>query len=148
VFLGCNDLDSAKFFSQKIGAVTIRVNNNQMPMTPLFSPVYHSTRPYSQTKTNTERDLMKIDEVLRLPNDECLVCLRGHKPLRLYKIIPDEFPDFIRLRPVAVSDRIPEWQKTVPIQPIKEEPVTPIAAAENTASTQTQLERLKGRLPS
>lgn len=116
LFLGCNDLDTAKFFSQKIGAVTIRVNNNQMPMAPLFSPVYSTTRPYSQTRSNVERDLMKLDEVLRLPNEECLVCLRGQKPMRLYKITPPELPNYGKLRAVSVTEHVPDWGKQQPVK--------------------------------
>ena len=40
---------------------------------------------------------MLPDEILRMDNRECLVLLRGEKPLRLYKIIPDEHPSFGRL---------------------------------------------------
>lgn len=115
IFLGCNDIETAKFFSQKIGSVTIRVNNNQMPMAPLFAPVYSTTRPYSQTRSNVERDLMMQDEVLRLPNEECLVCLRGQKPLRIYKVIPDELPGFGRLRSVCALDHKPAWRTASPI---------------------------------
>ena len=64
--MGCNDLTSAEYISKKCGKVTISVTNNQMPLMPLFSPVYTSTRPYSQTRSNTQRDLMQPDEVLRL----------------------------------------------------------------------------------
>lgn len=91
--------------------VTIKVENNQMPLTPLFSPVYTSTRPYSQTKSNTQRALMLPDEILRMDNRECLVLLRGQKPLRLYKIIPDEHPSFGQLRDVRVSDYTPHWRQ-------------------------------------
>ncbi len=127
IFLGCNDLDTAKFFSGKIGSVTIRVNNNQMPMAPLFSPINSTTRPYSQTRSNVERALMMPDEILRLPNEECLVCLRGHKPLRLNKVIPDEFPDFTKLRTVRVADHIPTWRKTPPApQEAPDNPVKPV----------------------
>lgn len=52
ICLGCNDVDTATYISKKCGMVTIKVENNQMPLTPLFSPVYTSTRPYSQTKSN------------------------------------------------------------------------------------------------
>lgn len=51
--MGCNDLTSAEYISKKCGKVTISVTNNQMPLMPLFSPVYTSTRPYSQTRSNT-----------------------------------------------------------------------------------------------
>ena len=90
ICLGCNDVDTATYISKKCGMVTIKVENNQMPLMPLFSQVYTSTRPYSQTKSNTQRALMLPDEILRMDNRECLVLLRGEKPLRLYKIIPDE----------------------------------------------------------
>ena len=53
LYMGCNDLTSAKYISEKCGKVTIAVTNNQMPLMPLFSPIYSSTRPYSQTKSNT-----------------------------------------------------------------------------------------------
>jgi type IV secretion system protein VirD4 len=66
IFLGTNDNLTAKYISEKCGKVTISVKNNQMPLTPLFSPVYSSTCPYSQTSSNTQRDLMQPDEVLRL----------------------------------------------------------------------------------
>jgi len=36
LYMGCNDLTSAKYISEKCGKVTISVLNNQMPMMPLF----------------------------------------------------------------------------------------------------------------
>ena len=111
ICLGCNDVDTATYISKKCGMVTIKVENNQMPLTPLFSPVYTSTRPYSQTKSNTQRALMLPDEILRMDNRECLVLLRGQKPLRLYKIVPDEHPSFGQLRDVRVSDYTPHWRQ-------------------------------------
>ena len=53
LYMGCNDLTSAKYIAEKCGKVTIAVTNNQIPLQPLFSPVYSSTRSYSQTKSNT-----------------------------------------------------------------------------------------------
>lgn len=111
LFLGCNDNMTAEYISGKCGMVTIRQTNNQMPMTPLFSPVLNSTRPYTQTQGSTQRALMLPDEVLRLPNDQCIVLLRGQKPLLLHKIIPDELPMFRELVPVKIVDYVPEWRK-------------------------------------
>ena len=65
----------------------------------------------SQTKSNTQRPLMYPDEIMRMDNRECLVLLRGQKPLRLYKIIPDEHPSFGQLRDVKVSDYVPHWRQ-------------------------------------
>ena len=111
ICLGCNDVDTATYISKKCGMVTIKVENNQMPLMPLFSPVYSSTRPYSQTKSNAQRALMLPDEVLRMDNLECLVLLRGQNPLKLYKIKPNEHPSFKYLHDVRIADYTPEWRR-------------------------------------
>jgi type IV secretion system protein VirD4 len=111
LFLGCNDQMTADYFSKKCGMVTIKVENNQMPLMPLFSPILNTTRPYSQTKSNTQRALMLPDEILRMPNEQALVLLRGQKPLMLYKIIPDELPLFKRLSTSRIIDYAPVWRQ-------------------------------------
>lgn len=110
ICLGCNDQMTAEYISDKCGLVTIRVTNNQFPLMPLFSPVYTSTRPYSQTRSNTQRALMLPDEILRMDNKQCLVLLRGQRPMQLYKIIPDEFAAFKELRHTPVREYIPAWR--------------------------------------
>lgn len=112
ICLGVNDLMTAQYISDKCGNVTIRVDNNQMPLMPLFSPVYSSTRPYSQTRSNTQRALMMPDEIMRLDNKKCIVLLRGQKPLLLDKITPEEFPAHSRLRHVKIKDYAPEWRRS------------------------------------
>lgn len=111
LYMGCNDLTSAKYISEKCGKVTIAVTNNQMPLMPLFSPVYSSTRPYSQTKSNTQRELMQPDEVLRLARERCIALFQGHKPALLYKITPEELPEYEGMESCRVIDYIPEWKK-------------------------------------
>lgn len=113
IALGCNDNMTAEYLSKKCGMVTIKVENNQMPLMPLFSPVYSSTRPYSQTKSNTQRALLMPDEILRMDNLKCLVLLRGQKPLELYKITPEEHPGFAGLQEVRVSDHVPDWRRAM-----------------------------------
>lgn len=54
---------------------------------------------------------MLPDEIMRMDNQESLVLLRGQKPLKLYKITPDEHPSFQRLHDVKVSDYTPEWRR-------------------------------------
>lgn len=110
VMLGCNDYMTADYWSKMIGVTSIRVQTNQMPLMPLFSPVYHSTRPYSQSSTNTQRQLMTPDEILRLDNRKCILKCRGMKPLELYKIVPEECPDYKLMRPITIADYIPAWR--------------------------------------
>lgn len=111
LYMGCNDMTSAKYISEKCGNVTIAVTNNQMPLMPLFSPIYTSTRPYSQTRSNTQRALMQPDEVLRLDYQKCIALFQGHKPALLYKLTPEEFPDYAGLKPCRVADYVPAWKQ-------------------------------------
>ena len=111
LYMGCNDLTSAEYISKKCGKVTISVTNNQMPLMPLFSPVYTSTRPYSQTRSNTQRDLMQPDEILRLDRRQCIALFQGRKPALLYKLAPEELPDYLSLKSCKVIDYTPEWKQ-------------------------------------
>ena len=103
ICLGVNDTTSAQFVSEKCGMTTIRVTNNQQPQTPLFSPVANLSRPYSQTRSNTQRALMQPDEVLRLDHAKSIVMLRGQLPMLLYKVTPPEFADFKKLRTLSIA---------------------------------------------
>ena len=111
IYLGCNEITSAKLFSELIGSSTITVTNNQMPLMPLFSPIYGSTRPYSQTRSNTQRALMLPDEVLRLDNGRCIVLIRGKNAMLLYKVFPEELPGFEALKETRIVDYIPRWRR-------------------------------------
>lgn len=111
LYMGCNDLTSAKYISEKCGKITIAVTNNQMPLAPLFSPVYSTTRPYSQTKSNTQRDLMLPDEILRLDRRKCIALFQGHKPALLWKLAPEELPDYKTLKTCRVIDYVPDWSR-------------------------------------
>ena len=113
ICLGVNDLTSAKFISEKCGMTTIQVTNQQQPQTPLFSPLQNNIRPYSMTRSNTQRALMQPDEVLRLDNEQCIVLLRGQLPMLLYKITPQEFADYTKLRAVSIRDYPPDRPRGV-----------------------------------
>jgi len=111
LYMGANDWTTADYISKKCGKVTISVTNNQMPLMPLFSPVYTSTRPYSQTRSNTQRDLMLPDEVLRLNRAQCIALFQGRKPALLYKLAPEELPGYNTLKSCRVAEYVPEWRR-------------------------------------
>ena len=110
IFLGANDKMTVDYWSAKIGVASISTTTNQMPVQPLFSPVYNNTRPYSQSRTTTQRPLMYPDELLRLDNSKEIVILRGQKPLLLSKINPDDLPGFSEMPRVRVVNYIPQWR--------------------------------------
>ena len=111
LYMGCNDNTTAKYLSEKCGKVTISVINNQMPMAPLFSPIYSTPRPYSQTRSNTARELMQPDEILRLDSRKCIALFQGHKPALLYKLAPEELPAYGKLQTCRVLDYTPDWKR-------------------------------------
>ena len=101
---------TAEYISKRCGTITVRTDSNQMPQQPLFSPVYNSTRPYSITRSATQRLLMMPDEIMQLDNKECLILIRGRRPLRLRKIIVEEMPEYPALKPCRVVEHIPAWR--------------------------------------
>lgn len=111
LYMGCNDMTSAEYFAKKCGKVTISVTNNQFPLAPLFSPVYSTTRPYSQTRSNTQRDILQPDEFLRLDKFKCIVMFNHYKPAELYKIMLEELPAYKELVKCSVFDYVPEWKR-------------------------------------
>ena len=111
LYMGCNDMTSAEYFAKKCGKVTISVTNNQFPLAPLFSPVYSTTRPYSQTRSNTQRDLLQPDEFLRLDKFKCIVMFNHYRPAQLYKVALEELPAYRELTKCSVFDYVPEWKK-------------------------------------
>ena len=129
LFLGANDKMTADYWSSKIGMASIRTTTNQIPMQPLFSPVYNTTRPYSQTRTTTQRPLMYPDELLRLDNDREIVLIRGQKPLLLHKINPDDLPGFSEMPRTRVVDYIPRWRRQ---EDTEQRPAKPPAASSGT----------------
>lgn len=110
VMMGCNDAMTAEFWSSQCGEVTVRVNNAMVPMTPLFSPVLSTTRPYTHSKTSTGRPLMMPDEIRRLPKEQEILLIRGEKPIKLCKIRPEEHPAFDKLVHVKALNHVPEWR--------------------------------------
>ncbi len=111
LFLGCNDLMTSEYISKRCGNITIQLTNSMAPQTPLFSPITREVTGYRQTKANNTRPLMYPEEVLQLDNKECLLLIRGQKPLKGYKIIPDELSEYRKLKYTRVTDYIPAWHE-------------------------------------
>ncbi|GHU79657.1 hypothetical protein FACS1894191_2960 [Clostridia bacterium] len=111
IFMGCNDSMTASYWAEKCGSVTVRTETGTMPQQPLFSPVLSSTRPYSISKSSAKRLLMMPDELMRLDNDKCILSVRGQRPAMLYKVAPEELPEFQNLAPCRVVEHIPAWRE-------------------------------------
>ena len=105
LYLGCTDPMTAEYVSARTGEITVSTSGQRYTQAPLFrSPVHGDL--YSQGR----RRLLTPDEVIRLPNNEALIFLRGHNTLRLQKLDYTAYPEARLLRPKPVSSYTPEWQ--------------------------------------
>ena len=88
--LGCTDDLTAEYFSSRSGDMSIQVNST---MTVRRTMALAQVIPqYRQTQGQGKRRLLTPDEVLRLPNQELLVVIRGHNLLKLEKVDYTELP--------------------------------------------------------
>ena len=88
--LGCTDDLTAEYFSSRSGDMSIQVNST---MTVRQTMALAQVIPqYRQTQGQGKRRLLTPDEVLRLPNQELLVVIRGHNLLKLEKVDYTELP--------------------------------------------------------
>ena len=110
LYMGCNDWTSADYISKKCGKVTIALTSQSKPQPPLYGFVYGNTRPYSQTRISTQRELMQPDEILRLDRRQCIALFQGRKPALLYKLSPEELPGYDTLKSCRMADYTPEWR--------------------------------------
>lgn len=74
IYLGGNEQFTHEFLSKAIGKETITVKNTSRTKSTHGSS--------SQSIQHISRELMTPDEVRRLPNDECLLMLRGNHPTK------------------------------------------------------------------
>ena len=114
VMLGCTDDLTAEYFSSRSGDMSIQVNST---MTVRQTMAVAQVIPqYRQTQGQGKRRLLTPDEVLRLPNQELLVVIRGHNLLKLEKVDYTELPmgkeivrsSVLEYRPERLPDTPPE----------------------------------------
>lgn len=114
VMLGCTDDLAAEYFSSRSGDMSIQVNST---MTVRQTMAVAQVIPqYRQTQGQGKRRLLTSDEVLRLPNQELLVVIRGHNLLKLEKVDYTELPlskeivrsSVLEYRPERLPDTPPE----------------------------------------
>ena len=114
IMLGCTDDLTAEYFSSRSGDMSIQVNST---MTVRQTMAVAQVIPqYRQTQGQGKRRLLTPDEVLRLPNQELLVVIRGHNLLKLEKVDYTELPlskeivrsSVLEYRPERLPDTPPE----------------------------------------
>lgn len=59
--------------------------------------------------TTLKRNVLNVDEILRIPSTKLLVILRGNMPLLLDKMIYKEHPLSKKLKDSSISEYNPKW---------------------------------------
>lgn len=112
VMLGCTDDLTAEYFSSRSGDMSIQVNST---MTVRQTMAVAQVIPqYRQTQGQGKRRLLTPDEVLRLPNQELLVVIRGHNLLKLEKVDYTELPMVKEIVRSSVLEYRPERLPNAP----------------------------------
>lgn len=106
LMMGCTDDLTAEFFSARSGDMTVEVNST---MTVRKTIAMAQVIPqYRQTEGQGKRRLLTKDEVLRLPNEELLIIIRGQKVLRANKFDYTRHPYAKLLVPTHISEYMPQ----------------------------------------
>ena len=112
VMLGCTDDLTAEYFSSRSGDMSIQVIST---MTVRQTMAVAQVIPqYRQTQGQGKRRLLTPDEVLRLPNQELLVVIRGHNLLKLEKVDYTELPLSKEIVRSSVLEYTPERLPNAP----------------------------------
>lgn len=109
MFLGCNDMTTATYFSGRSGEVTVGVSSVRKNLSTVRMSNY--VPDYSETSSVGKRMLLLPDEVLRFPLDQALVIIRGQKILRVRKMDYTMHPDAKKLIQKKTDCHVPEWRR-------------------------------------
>ena len=100
LMLGCTDDVTAAYFSARSGDMSIQVESTMT--TKQTVAVAQVIPQYRETQGHGRRKLLTPDEVLRLPNREMLVVIRGQNILKLNKFDFTHHPMSKELVPVSI----------------------------------------------
>ncbi len=117
LMLGCSDSETASFYSERSGDMSIQINTT---MTVRQTMAVAQVIPqYRHTEGQGRRKLLTPDEVLRLPNEELLCIIRGHNVLKLNKLDYTKHPMSKKIRRVSIMDYTPSGYHTDFYKPSK-----------------------------
>lgn len=117
LMLGCSDSETASFYSERSGDMSIQINTT---MTVRQTMAVAQVIPqYRHTEGQGRRKLLTPDEVLRLPNEELLCIIRGHNVLKLNKLDYTKHPMSKKIKRVSIMDYNPSGYHTDFYKPSK-----------------------------
>ena len=113
------DVLSAEYFCDLIGVATVETSSIRKD-----NSIEGEIEQYGQKNISTiERNLLNVDEILRMPPLKLIVNLRGNKPLLLDKVIYTEHPLSKKLKDSLITDYKPNWTKNATNNKIQQEKI-------------------------
>lgn len=105
--MGTTDVLTAQYFCNLIGVASVESTSIKKS-----NSIEGDVAEYGQKSISTQkRNLLNVDEILRIPSTKLLVNLRGNNPLLLDKMIYTEHPISKELKDSPINEYIPNWTK-------------------------------------
>ena len=144
VFLGCTDILTAEYFSDRIGEATVEVEGTMRELNTMHITNY--TPRFRRTNSIGKRQLLTPDEVLRLPPDEELVFIRGQKVFRAKRFDYSLHSEYKKLKSSKAILHEPDWKTSRVSLPREQIPdAIPVAPA---PAQKKQMDSVKQKPPS
>lgn len=108
ISMSITDTLTAEYFCDLIGVSTVETTSIKKS-----NSIEGDIEEFGQKNISTQkRNLLNIDEILRIPSNKLLVSIRGNKPLLLDKIIYSEHPLAAKLKDSPITEYTPKWTKS------------------------------------
>lgn len=106
------DALTAQYFCDLIGVSTVETTSVKKS-----NSIEGDIEEFGQKSISTlKRNLLNLDEILRIDTKKLLVNLRGNKPLLLDKMIYTEHHLAKKLKDSSIFEYKPNWTKNIPEQ--------------------------------
>ena len=102
--LGASDTLTAEYFSNLLGIATAETQSIRK------DAGIEGSLEFGQKNISTlKRNLLNADEILRIPQNQLLVNIRGNKPILLEKMIYTEHELAKKLKEIPITSYKPKW---------------------------------------
>ena len=118
--MGITDVLTADYFCKLLGVSTVETTSIKKS-----NSIEGDIGEFGQKNISAiQRNLLNIDEILRLSSFKLILHLKGNKALLLDKIMYKEHPLFKKLKDSPITEYNPKWVINTPDkEPVKEKPV-------------------------
>ena len=110
ISMGITDVKTANYFCDLIGVSTVETTSIRKS-----NSLEGEIEEYGEKNVSTQkRNLLNVDEILRIPTTQLIVNLRGNKPLLLDKVIYTEHKLYSKLKDSSITAYAPKWTINTP----------------------------------